>query len=406
MKKILVLGTGAQGSTAARKLDQEPGVGEIICADYDKEAVDNLVKDLKKAKGIKVDAKDKASVLAAAQGVDLIVNALPLEWTKNVLEAALEVKADYQDYAGTTALHEDWVENFKIQLEEYSPKFKAIGKTAIIGTGAAPGVICVATRHAMRYLDTCDTIYNICWEGVRPKAFIPFWWSPITALHDMSEDAYAMKDGKLVRTEAFGEPITRKYDYMENEITFTEHCHDEPIQYYLNAKEYFKGVKNVYFKYAGDGMDFCKPLRRAGLLSHEKEDINGVMVSPFEVIAKHLPHPPKFKEEIQAIIDEGLYEDSGAMVAEAYGKKDGKDILVEVHMDAPGLIDSFKKAGLTAEMYLTGQGGYLYSKMLINNDFDTKGLFTSDMLTMEQVDRYIEYAGELDIYFKTTIKEL
>jgi saccharopine dehydrogenase-like NADP-dependent oxidoreductase len=222
----------------------------------------------------------------------------------------------------------------------------------------------------------------------------------------MSEDAYAMKDGKLVRTEAFGEPITRKYDYMENEITFTEHCHDEPIQYFLNAKEYFKGVKNVYFKYAGDGMDFCKPLRRAGLLSHEKEDINGVMVSPFEVIAKHLPHPPKFKEEIQAIIDEGLYEDSGAMVAEAYGKKDGKDILVEVHMDAPGLIDSFKKAGLTAEMYLTGQGGYLYSKMLINNDFDTKGLFTSDMLTMEQVDRYMEYAGELDIYFKTTIKEL
>ena len=30
MKKILVLGVGAQGSTAARKLDAEPEVGEII----------------------------------------------------------------------------------------------------------------------------------------------------------------------------------------------------------------------------------------------------------------------------------------------------------------------------------------------------------------------------------------
>ena len=42
MKKILVLGVGAQGSTAVRKLDAEPEVGEIICADYDKTAVDTL----------------------------------------------------------------------------------------------------------------------------------------------------------------------------------------------------------------------------------------------------------------------------------------------------------------------------------------------------------------------------
>ncbi len=406
MKKVLVLGVGAQGSAAARRLDEEPGVSEIICADYDTEAVDGLVKDLKKAKGMKVDAHDKASIIAAAQGVDLILNALPLECTKNVLEAALEVKANYQDYAGTTALHDDWVENYRIQFNEYGPKFEAIGRTAIIGTGSAPGLICAATRYAMKYLDTCETIYNICWEGVSPKRFLPFWWSPVTALHDMSEDAYAMKNGELVRTEAFGETIKRQYDYMDKEITFAEHCHDEPIHYFFNSKDYFKGVKNVYFKYAGDGMDFCKPLRRAGLLNHEKEDINGVMVAPFDVVLKHLPHPPKFKEEIKAIIDEGLYSDSGAMVVEAYGKKDGKDILVEVHVVAPGLVESYEKAGMTAEMYLTGQGGFLFSKMFVNDKFDKKGLFTSDMLTMDQVDCYFDYAKEFDITLDTIIKDI
>ena len=43
MKKVLILGSGAQGSTVARRLDLEPNVGEILIADYDKAAVDNLV---------------------------------------------------------------------------------------------------------------------------------------------------------------------------------------------------------------------------------------------------------------------------------------------------------------------------------------------------------------------------
>jgi len=406
MKKILVLGVGAQGSAAAQRLDEEPDVSEIICADYDREAVRHLVKGLKKARGTLVDAHDRHSIIDAAQGADLILNALPLECTENVLEAALEVKANYQDYAGTTSLHEDWVENYRIQFDEYGPRFRAADRTAVIGTGSAPGLICAATRDAMRYLDSCNTIYNIIWEGVIAKRFLPFWWSPVTALHDMSEEAYAFEDGKLVRTPAFGRPFERKYDYMEEEITFHEHCHDEPIHYSFNAEKFFKGAKNAYFKYAGAGMDFCRPLSVAGLLSHKKEDIGGVQVAPFEVILNHLPHPPKFREEIKEILDEGLVSDSGCMVVEAYGKKDGKDVLVETHVMAPGLAESYEKAGITAEMYITGQGGYLFSKLFINDRFDQKGLISSDMLTMEQVDCYFAYAKELGITLDTHLKEL
>lgn len=406
LKKILVLGVGAQGSAAAQRLDENPGVSEIICADYDKKAVDNLVKNLTKATGVQVDATSKDSIVKAAQGVDLILNALPLEWTKNVLDAALEVKANYQDYAATTSLHEDWVESIRIQYREYGPKFEAIGKTALIGTGSAPGLICAATRNAMRHLDTCDTIYNIVWEGVEAKRFQPFWWSPITALHDMSEEGYAMIDGELVRTPGFGLPITRKYDYMDREITFVEHCHDEPIHYFLNAEKYFKGVENVYFKYAGAGVNFSLPLYRAGLLSHKKEMINGVEIAPFDVVLAHVPPAPKFKEEIKEIIDEGLVSDAGCMVIEAYGTKDGKNVLVESHVSAPGFVESYEKAGITSEMYLTGQGGYLFTNMFVNDKFDQKGLISSDMLTFEQVDCYFEYAKELDITLSTTVKEL
>ena len=69
-KKILVLGTGAQGSTVAQRMDEEPNVEKIICADADHKAVDELVKILKKAEGTYVDANDVNSIIEAAQGVD------------------------------------------------------------------------------------------------------------------------------------------------------------------------------------------------------------------------------------------------------------------------------------------------------------------------------------------------
>ena len=47
-KKILVLGTGAQGSTVAQRMDEEPNVSEIICADYDEKAVEGLVSKRRK----------------------------------------------------------------------------------------------------------------------------------------------------------------------------------------------------------------------------------------------------------------------------------------------------------------------------------------------------------------------
>ena len=94
------------------------------------------------------------------------------------------------------------------------------------------------------------------------------------------------------------------------------------------------------------------------------------------------------------------------MVVEAYGKKDGKDTLVETHVFAPGLVESFERAGITAEMYLTGQGGFFFSKMFVNDQFDQTGLRSSDMLSDEQVDIYFGYAAELGITLDTKIKDL
>jgi saccharopine dehydrogenase-like NADP-dependent oxidoreductase len=386
-------------------MDEERGVDRIVCADYDTRAAESVAAGLEKGVGVTVDASDRDSIVAAARGADLIVNGLPLRWHGNVLDAALEVGADYQDFAATDALAGNWIDSIKVLYENYGPKFEAAGRLAIIGTGSAPGLICAATRRTVRELDACDTIYNIVYEGVEAKRFLPFWWSPITALSDMGEEAYAVVDGELVRTPAFGLPITREYDYMgTGPVTLGEHCHDEPVHYWFNRDTHFKGVRNVWFKYGGAGFDFAKPLYRAGLLSKETETIGGVSVSPFSVVLKHLPPAPKYREEIAEILDEGLVSDTGCMVVEAYGTKGGEEVLVETHVFAPGLAESFERSGLTAEMYLTGQGGALFTKMFVNDRYEQKGLISSDMITEEQIDYYFGEAAGLGITLETKVR--
>ena len=67
-KKVMVLGTGAQGSTIAMRLDEEPNVARIICADYNLEAAQRLEQKLTKATAVKVDGNNVNEILEASKG--------------------------------------------------------------------------------------------------------------------------------------------------------------------------------------------------------------------------------------------------------------------------------------------------------------------------------------------------
>ena len=79
------------------------------------------------------------------------------------------------------------------------------------------------------------------------------------------------------------------------------------------------------------------------------------------------------------------------------GKKGGKDVRVESHLFAPGFVESFEKFGVTGEQYLTGQGGFLFTKLFVNDELDQTGFISSAEMTEEANDRYLEYAAELEI---------
>ena len=411
MKKVMVCGCGAQGSTICRKLDQEPNIEEVICADFNYAAAEAVCKLMTKGTPKQVDASSVEAIVAAAEGCELIVNVMPLELGINVMKAALQVKACYQDLSACENVvegypeYDTWFEGIRYMYTEYGKKFAENGTTAIIGTGSAPGVMCVVARKAVNELDECDTINCMVYEGTRSKRFIPFWWSPVTALCDMEEDAFAFENCEHIRTKPFSRPVKRNWPECGREVTLVEHAHDEPVYIGFNREKYFKNCKNAYFKYGGTGIEFSEGLYKAGLLHHEEEEFNGVKISPFDWVLAHVPAAPKDPEVIKAIIDEGIVEDNGAFVCEAYGQKDGKNVMVDLHLCAPGIEEAYEKAKMSGEMYLTGQGAFLYTKLFVNEMITQKGLISSDMLDDDQVEQYLAWAAELGITYNIEIKE-
>ncbi|MDA9761858.1 saccharopine dehydrogenase NADP-binding domain-containing protein [Desulfobacterales bacterium] len=397
MKRLLILGVGAQGSTVAKRMNEEPNVSEIICADYDEKAINEMAHTLEKAKALKLDAGKAENIVKAAQGVDLIVNALPLRFGENVLSAALEVKANYQDFAAGEFKDIDWVEGIKLMLTEWSDRFKAQGLSALMSTGSAPGLANVITREAVEELDSCDTIEIHVYEGVWAKRFIPFWWSPEVALQDMNDPAYCYENGEIVETQPFSRPMYMKFRGIDKIIRTVEHAHDEPVTMGLMADKFLKGAKNIYFKYGGCGVEFAEPLYRMGLLSRDKVDVKGTNVAPMDLVLKLTPPAPKYPSEIKEILEEGLELEEGAFLIRVDGIKRDKQIRIDNYVNAPGVFEAFEKSGLTAETYLTGQCGALFTHLFVNDKIHQKGMFPPEVLDTDQRAYYLKEAAKLGI---------
>ncbi|MEG2175212.1 MAG: hypothetical protein RR135_07015, partial [Oscillospiraceae bacterium] len=66
---------------------------------------------------------------------------------------------------------------------------------------------------------------------------------------------------------------------------------------------------------------------------------------------------------------------------------------------------AYEKAQMSGEMYLTGQGAFLYTKLFVNGMIDQRGLISSDMLEDNQVEQYLDWAKDLGITYNIEIKE-
>ena len=402
MKKVMVLGVGAQGSIIARRLMEEEKVEEVICADYDQKAAEESAKFSPKGKALQIDARNVNDIVKAAEGCELIVNGLPPDFNMTVMDACLEVKANYQDLASGPVEDMEFIPAVERQLGR-SKEFEAAGLSALFNTGSAPGMANIITREACELFDAVDTITICVYDGIWSEKFIPFWWSPETAFGDMAAEGVIYKNKKFEKVPPFNNPEYMEFKGLGARLMF-DHEHEEPVTMGLLGDKYLKGVSNIYFRYGGPGCELARDFWKMGLLSEEAVEVKGQKIVPMDLIGKLTPPAPKYEDEIKAVLEEGMISEEGAFLVRVDGLSEGRKTRVDAYFIAPGLHESFKLAGVTHETYGTGQCAFLFSKMFVNGKVKAKGVFPPEALGAEERRYYFDEAEKLQLFVEFNVE--
>jgi saccharopine dehydrogenase (NAD+, L-lysine-forming) len=403
MKKIIILGAGAQGSFIAKLLNDVPEVSEIACADINPEAAQRVAEPLSKARGVRVDASDVGTILEASKGIDIVVNALPPDFNMVVMAAALEGKMHYLDMASPNVDGVNYVDGLDCIKRQFAfgDRYKEAGLTAIICAGSAPGTSNVIAMNAADKLDNCEKIDFLWYENDWPKKFTPFWWAPETAFNDMVEKPVVFEGGEFKSVLPFsGEEIV---DFKGlGAFRLVNHAHEEPATIGMSVK----GLKESHFKYGGKMMEIAESLHKLGLLGKDPVDVNGAKVIPFDVVAKLCPPAPRTPEEVRAVLDEGFDERGAAALIRVEGQKDAKRCRYDCYMDSPGIADAFDRFGVSGEVYVTATSGALFTKLLILDKIEMGGVYSTDMLDASVRHLFLEEAAKMEITVEESLETL
>lgn len=390
-KTVMVMGTGAQGGTIAMRLNDEPNVGKIICADYDLETAARYEKMLQKAVAVKVNAHNVDEIVKASRDAWLIVNGLPPDFNAVVMDAALKNNMHYQDMASGPVEGIDFVGAVKRQLA-LDKKFKSAGLSALINTGSAPGLVNVIAKNAADKLDVLETIDIYIYDGIWTNRFIPFWWSPETAFGDMAAEPITFENGAFKRVPPFNNPEMIEFRGL-GARRMVDHEHEEPVTFGL----FFKGLKRANFKYGGPACELAESLFKMGLLGTDPVAVKGVKVSPLDLVCELTPPAPSDPEAIQAALSQGMALEEGASLVRVQGHKNGKPVRLDNYINAPGLTEAFEKYGLTHESFLTGQSAFLFAKLFVNDKINLQGVFPPEALEATAREYYLKEAAGLGI---------
>jgi len=159
MKKILIVGAGAQGNVVGWVLSKAPEVGRITLADLDarraEETARSIGGDKIRTERVDVTNVEETAGLIRRGGYDLVVNVAPPQFIPHVMKATLDADRDYLDLSSVSLYETD---GLPFEQMQFADRWKASGRTALINGGSAPGLTNIMAREGADLLDEVDRI--------------------------------------------------------------------------------------------------------------------------------------------------------------------------------------------------------------------------------------------------------
>ncbi|RLI45653.1 hypothetical protein DRO69_04795 [Candidatus Bathyarchaeota archaeon] len=395
---VLIVGCGAQGSVIVSELIKHPEVGKIKVADVDFKKAKKIAERINKKKisAYKVDAHNINEIAALSSDVDLIVNAVIPRFNLNIMHGALKSGANYLDLAFGPPYN-----TLESQLKLHR-KFQNADLTALICAGSAPGITNVLIAHAAEKLNSLDRILIRIFDHMQSKKFI-LTWSPETLLGDMAENPIIYQNGKYIRVPTFSEEEIYNFPEPIGEQTVYAHVHEEvlTIPHFIG-----KDLRYMDLKLGGPDMPIIKSMVELGICSTKPIDVNGVKVTPLDVLLKLLP-PTLSLEELENMVKTGVIIDAyECYVVTVEGTRLNKKITYKFIVDFPKLREVQKWIpGATHESYVTGVSAAIFAKLLGEGKIKDKGVISTECLDRDVRETFLATLGQKGVKISQITKK-
>ena len=299
--RVLCVGAGGVGSSAALIADRRDYFESWVVADYDAVRAGDLVERLADPRFVaaRVDASDAQAVadLCREHGVTHVLNAVDPRFVLSIFEGAFLAGADYLDTAmSLSSPHPDQpheLPGVKLGDDQFAHdrSWKDAGRLALVGIGVEPGLADVFARYASDHLfDEIDELGvrdagNLVIEGYDFAPSFSIW---TTIEECLNPPAIWEKDKGWFTTAPFSEPEVFDFPGGIGPVECVNVEHEEVL-----LMPRWIDAKRVTFKFGlGDEfIDVLKTLHKLGLDKTEPVSVRGVQVSPRDVVAAALPDP-------------------------------------------------------------------------------------------------------------------
>jgi len=378
--RIFVLGVGGTGSLLAHLLVRQGHT--VWCGDRDPE---RAKKFLGKKSGIEVveaNARNLWSIVRAARGCNLLVNASPAVFNEIILRAALRLRSHYIDLNShlTRSL-------FKPEQLRFNKRFAAKSRVALICTGAAPGLTNLLAKRGSELLDSVESIQLRLFESTESKDPVSTW-SPEGAYDEAISSPRIYRNGKFVLAKRFAEREKFRFPPPIGETTVYLAAQDE-----VCMLPYAIPIREMDAKIGGNDFDRLYRWFRQGRLNRSQG-----------IVRKRFPKTLT-PRNVAVLIRRGiLYNARFAAAVLLRGMKDDQPLLVRWDASFPSLFQ-IRQRGLIATpiSYATAHVAALFVKHFPR---DEAGVLEPQMLAAEARRAILAELRSRDFRIKLKITKL
>jgi len=378
--RIFVLGVGGTGSLLAHLLVRQGHT--VWCGDRDPE---RAKKFLGKKSGIEVveaNARNLWSIVRAARGCNLLVNASPAVFNEIILRAALRLRSHYIDLNShlTRSL-------FKPEQLRFNKRFAAKSRVALICTGAAPGLTNLLAKRGSELLDSVESIQLRLFESTESKDPVSTW-SPEGAYDEAISSPRIYRNGKFVLAKRFAEREKFRFPPPIGETTVYLAAQDE-----VCMLPYAIPIREMDAKIGGNDFDRLYRWFRQGRLNRSQG-----------IVRKRFPKTLT-PRNVAVLIRRGiLYNARFAAAVLLRGVKDDQPLLVRWDASFPSLFQ-IRQRGLIATpiSYATAHVAALFVKHFPR---DEAGVLEPQMLAADARRAILAELRSRDFRIKLKITKL